>query len=78
VFPNPAVSLLSITASLRLASVVRVSLFSANGSSVFNRYESASAGDYRTEVDISHLPTGVYFVRVEAGTAARAEKIIKK
>lgn len=78
VFPNPAVSLISITASLRAASVVRVSLFSANGSSVFNRYESASAGDYRTEVDISHLPTGAYFVRMEAGATAWVEKIIKK
>lgn len=78
VFPNPAVSLISITASLRTASAVRISLFSANGSNVFNRHESASAGDYRTEIDISHLPTGAYFVRVEAGAAAWVEKIIKQ
>lgn len=78
VFPNPAVSFISITASLRAASVVQVSLFSANGSSVFNRHESASAGDYQTEIDVSHLPTGAYFVRVEAGAAAWVEKIIKR
>ncbi|MBD1208127.1 MAG: T9SS type A sorting domain-containing protein [Ignavibacteria bacterium] len=57
---------------------MQISLFSANGSSVFNRYESASAGDCQTEIDISHLPTGAYFVRMEAGAAAWVEKIIKK
>ncbi len=77
VFPNPALSTLIITASLNATSVLRFSIVNARGSIVLNRHEQVDAGEYRADVDVSYLSAGTYFVRIEAGTTAWIEKIVK-
>ena len=77
VFPNPALSALTVTARLNAASVLRLSIINAHGNVVINRQESINAGEYRADVDVIYLPVGTYFVRIEAGTAAWIEKIVK-
>jgi hypothetical protein len=78
VFPSPAESLLNIETSLQAASVVQVQIVSASGTTLLTRESRVNAGAYRTSLDVSGLASGVYFVRVQAGSAAWVEKIVKQ
>jgi photosystem II stability/assembly factor-like uncharacterized protein len=78
VFPNPAQNLVSIESNLKAAGSVTVRLTNVLGTKVVERVETATAGMYRTSVDVSGLPAGVYFLRVEAGAQAWIEKVVKQ
>ena len=38
--------------------------------------ENKSPGDYKLDIDLNDLPTGVYFIRLQAGDNIAVQKII--
>jgi hypothetical protein len=78
VFSSPATSLITIEATLKTASPVSLHLSNAAGVPLMQQGSTAGAGAYRTTMDMSTLPSGVYFLRVQAGGAAWVEKIVKQ
>jgi hypothetical protein len=71
VYPNPAADRVTVRWQDGLAA--RVSLVAATGASAAPAVESMSA----TELDVSHLADGLYFVRVEvAGQRAAVRRVV--
>ena len=68
VFPNPATDQLHIVHQLQSGEVVEI--FDMNGQRVF----AAPITGYQTTIDVSHLPNGIYIVRIGNNTV----RIIKQ
>ncbi|MCI1188520.1 fibronectin type III domain-containing protein [Hymenobacter sp. DH14] len=77
VYPNPAhraftLSLLAL-GSTRTA---RVELLNALGQVVSTRVLALSTGGTRSQLDVADLPTGLYVVRVQAGTETATTRLV--
>lgn len=76
-FPNPCRNNLKLQFSIAKGQV-RLGLFDAIGSEVktiSNR--SLAAGQHTVHIDMSGLPAGVYFARLQMGEVVRTERIVK-
>ncbi len=78
VYPNPGNGLVNIDLSLSSAERVSVSLYNTVGKEVA-RIENGemAAGENLLRYDISHLPEGMYLLRVKIGTSVQTTRIIK-
>ena len=72
-FPNPASGLVWVAFDRPLGSDIRISLFNTAGQLMQNALLPAGAD--RRSMDLSHLPKGVYFVRVENSRGAGVRKL---
>jgi hypothetical protein len=70
--PNPSSSFLTIMANLPY-SKFQISIFNLNGQEVMSR----QIAEHKAVIDISHLPGGVYFVRMTGENAVSIQKFIK-
>ena len=73
VYPNPTTGELHVTCHSSL--VTNVELFDVYGKTVFPHTAHHTP---HTALDISHLPTGVYFVRIETEKGTVMKKVIKE
>jgi acetyl esterase/lipase len=73
IFPNPAQQYVTINTSWRIWKEERVTLYNAFGERVLSDYISKE----RTSINISNLPNGLYFLRVNDKPYAR-QKFIKE
>lgn len=75
VTPNPSNGLFNIDLSLGSSQDIRIDLVSVTGQQIKNIAQEESAGNnYR--VDISHLPSGVYFLHFRVGEEQFVEKVL--
>jgi hypothetical protein len=78
VFPNPANDRLTIQLLLEKPEPVRIAILNAAGQQMaLLADDQPKAGEYRTEIDISKWPSGVYLCRVLVGKEIFTQKIIK-
>ncbi|NCC74062.1 MAG: T9SS type A sorting domain-containing protein, partial [Sphingobacteriia bacterium] len=77
-FPNPANDRLTIQLLLEKPEPIRINVLNATGQQMLLLADDQSkSGDFRTEIDISKWPAGVYWCRMQAGQANISQKIIK-
>jgi type IX secretion system substrate protein len=76
--PNPAQSLVSISAQLPAAYAGTASLTACNilGQPLWQQTLLAAGGEIQTSVDVSAWPPGVYFISLEAGGQVLGKKIV--
>ncbi len=76
--PNPTRDLLSVTVETRLAGAYTLRLVDASGKTVWTARERV-AGAWRTELDMSRLPAGIYSLALQRGRQVWAlRKVIKQ
>jgi hypothetical protein len=78
VFPNPANDRLTVQLLLEKPESVRIAILNAAGQQMaLLADDQPKAGDFRTEIDISKWPSGVYLCWAEVGREIVSHKIIK-
>ena len=75
-FPNPATDQLSIDIDMHADQTVKVALGDLTGRTHILRSFDLHKGDSRVTLDISRLPAGTYFVRVENGEIIGVQKLV--
>jgi hypothetical protein len=77
VYPNPVAKLCAVRYRLYQKTTVRVSLFTAYGRVVWQAIdENKSPGSYEQVLDISNLPQGLYFLKLDTMEWSDTEKVI--
>jgi hypothetical protein len=78
VYPNPASVELTINYQLKKSAVVNIYLVDLQGKQHLVLNKEANAMGIQTEsLNISHLPPGVYFLRLQAGNDVVTKKVVK-
>jgi hypothetical protein len=76
-FPNPVKDVLTVTFRNAPTTGFDLSLFNLYGQEVANRQVSSS-NDNSFQMDLSHLPGGIYFLRIQKDGTGISRKIIKQ
>ena len=69
IYPNPTKDILSIETNL---SLTEISILNLNGRLIYTSFE------HKDKIDISHLPSGIYFIKVISDKGVFTKKVIKK
>lgn len=78
VFPNPASTYTSVKFEVLKEASYSVSLIDQNGKTIKKvMYGKLIDGEHITDIDLTHVPSGVYFVRVSTKGTQIQEKLIK-
>jgi len=78
VYPNPASDELTINYQLKKSAVVNIYLIDLQGKQHMVLHKEANAMGIQTEsMNISHLPPGVYFLRLQSGNDVVTKKVVK-
>ncbi len=75
-FPNPAVEQLNLDVDMQFDRTVKVTLGDITGKTHLLRSFDLHKGNSRVTLDVSHLPAGTYFVRVENGEIVGTQKLV--
>ncbi len=73
IFPNPAKDKITLSFA-RITGNTQLSIFNVSGKKVIERQLTVT----ETQLDISTLPQGVYFVRVQDEKMVEVGKMVKK
>jgi hypothetical protein len=77
VFPNPASTFGKIRVDLAAQSNLSMQLTDLTGKTVWNNdLGKVTAGSHDYDIDVTNLPSGVYFLQVSSNSASKAEKLI--
>ena len=77
VYPNPAHRSFTLSLpALGSTRTARVELLNALGQTVGTQLLPLSAGGTRSQIDVAQLPTGLYVVRVQAGTETATTRLV--
>jgi predicted outer membrane repeat protein len=75
--PNPSTGLITINYKLKESGVGSISLVNIQGELIQTyTIESQPIGENTTKLDLSHLPDGIYLIRLQAGDMAETAKIV--
>ena len=77
VFPNPANNIINIAFDVQSTETLSLSLYDLSGKQVLNKQTSISGFDKET-VDVSTLPSGIYFLNLRSESIQQTQKIIIK
>lgn len=76
-YPNPFNPLTTLTFALPEAGRVLLAVYDVSGREVARMADrSFDAGTHRLTFDAAHLPTGVYFARLQSGAFTRTQKLL--
>lgn len=78
VYPNPAENYLHIDILGLENEQVTLRLSNAMMATVLEQSSQLGSSDFSTDLNISHLPAGIYLLQVEYGGAAVVKKIVKR
>ena len=77
--PNPTADFAQLTLNTSVVSNARISLHNMLGELLMTRSVSLSAGENQLDIDLQHLPSGNYVVRIAAENGAGvAVKLVKQ
>jgi hypothetical protein len=77
IYPNPASDFTFVRIDLESASDIRLNLTDLTGKLVWkNDYGYKNAGSHRFELQVSELPSGIYFVEIQASGISKTEKLV--
>ncbi len=77
-YPQPNDGRFSMELWLERGGTIRGEIVDALGRSVFGWDDTAEAGPYRHQVDITHLPAGLYHLLLDAEGSRRTRPILKR
>ena len=75
--PNPVINNLFIRFSVKEKQQINISLFNNLGHKILCAVESKNAMNDQLRVNISNLPSGIYFLRLQTGREMATRKIVK-
>jgi hypothetical protein len=75
-FPNPAADEVTLDVATQADGPVRVSLIDITGKALLLRTYDLAKGDSQITLDVSQLPAGTFFVRVENGETVGVQKLM--
>ncbi len=75
-FPNPAADEVTLDVATQTDGPVRVSLIDITGKALMLRTYDLAKGDSQITLDVSQLPAGTFFVRVENGETVGVQKLM--
>jgi hypothetical protein len=76
-YPNPFNPTTTIEYDIPATSFVTISIFNTLGQEVMTLvHKEQSAGKYSVQVDVSQLPSGIYFYRLTAGKYSATNKMM--
>ena len=78
IYPNPFSDLLFLDLELTQARVVKVEIIDLFGRSQIREIIQTANGNIETQLTLSHLPNGIYWLKLEAEDKIWATKIIKQ
>jgi uncharacterized repeat protein (TIGR01451 family) len=78
IFPNPASQQVNLAISSRVTETGIAGIFTIDGKLVAQQQVSLSENEQRLSFDVSSVPTGMYFVKVETNSGAITEKLVIK
>lgn len=76
IFPNPAKEELFISMDAGKSGKMEISLLSVDGRMVTSQLQSINQGRQRFTLDVSNLPAGFYFVRLNTGNEVVTQKVV--
>jgi len=79
VYPNPCSSATRIQFTTHNSRITIIDLFAISGLKIRRLLnEVKTPGEYNMEIDVSELPSGAYFLRLQAGEQVAVKKLIVK
>ena len=78
IYPNPALASTNISYSLPESTDVNFQILNATGQKVGieRSWRSSGSGNHLYTVDLSNLPSGVYYCRIETRTSTQTRKLV--
>lgn len=77
-FPNPTNGIVNIGLDDVLDKTLDISIYTVTGQSIYQAKQSSSEEKLNTTIDISTMPSGIYFVKVIVDDSEYTQRIIKK
>ena len=76
-YPNPFNPITTIRFSLAKASFVKLEVYNLQGQKVATLVNSfKAAGNYKTKLDATHMASGIYLYKIQAGDFIQVKKMI--
>ena len=76
VFPNPSQGIFNITISNQTNENVEIMVFNSLGECALKENQRLSAGTFTRQLQLTHLPNGIYFLELKMGEQTTTEKLI--
>jgi len=77
-YPNPVSDVLNINLNTTQKQIVEFSLCNAAGIKIFENCITTEGGFNRHKLPVSHLPNGIYFLRVKTKDGVSMQKLLKQ
>lgn len=78
VHPNPNNGMFTLTMNAAAATEMSVEVFSVDGRVVYTERMNVNAGSFTTNLDITNLSNGIYYLRVVTGNSQSMVKLVKQ
>ena len=77
-YPNPTADQLIVNFNVTKAAAVQISLTSLTGQTLLLDNQVLTIGGQTVELDLTNIPTGIYFLNIANGNDVISKKIVKK
>lgn len=74
--PNPASAVLRLSTHLPKEGSVRIQLYTLSGKRILLSQNYGFPGSWQTELQVAHVPPGIYLVRLEQGAFRQTERVV--
>ncbi len=78
IFPNPTTGIVNFGFEANANFDAKISVARADGKTVLVHNQSVTKGSQSLQVDLTNLPTGLYFLQVTTGNEVISKKIVKQ
>ena len=77
IYPNPTSDLINVTFNLHIAANVLIEMTDVKGKRIFTSVEeNVEKGIIKKEFNVSQIPNGIYFIKIEGEGITATEKVI--
>lgn len=77
-YPNPTTGKLHIDAPHNTSEAIQLQVFDALGKLLVVETLQTGSQRFQTQLDLSHLASGIYWLKIEDGKTVRTERIVKE
>jgi hypothetical protein len=76
VSPNPTAHFANLAFNIPVGGKATISMINQTGAMVLQKTLAVNAGDNLRNLDVSNLPSGMYFIRLQAGSVTQMAKLV--
>ncbi len=76
IYPNPNNGLINLKISGLNSEQLSIAIYNVVGELVFENYSESVSGDYSKTIQLQNAKSGVYFIKIYAGTSVLVKKIV--